>query len=188
MTYRPLGACACVSVSRSCKARDEAERMRNLENDLILEALPFDHDVHHRRKHAFQAFGVEAVGLGAAVLARHGNACGMNDVSLDATLPQPAGEPEAVPAGLKGNGNARDRCGLLSARRWSHQRLHDTMPLAAVTRCSELSYETGRWSIRGLRPKSTTALHTAHDRRCIYLRTHRASAPYLRLKEFPIAD
>ena len=22
--------------------------MRNLENDLILEALPFDHDVHHR--------------------------------------------------------------------------------------------------------------------------------------------
>ena len=36
------------------------------------------------------------------------------------------------------------------------------MPLAAVSRCSELSYET----VRGLRPKSKTAwehLHTAHD-------------------------
>ena len=35
-------------------------------------------------------------------------------------------------------------------------------PLAAVSRCSELSYET----VRGLRPKSKTAwehLHTAHD-------------------------
>jgi hypothetical protein len=30
-------------------------------------------------------------------------------------------------------------------------------PLAAVSRCSELSYETGQWSIRGLRPKSKTA-------------------------------
>ena len=26
-----------------------------------------------------------------------------------------------------------------------------------VVRCSELSYETGQWSIRGLRPKSKTA-------------------------------
>src|ERR671918_1072510 len=30
-------------------------------------------------------------------------------------------------------------------------------PLAAVSRCSELSYESGQWSIRGLRPKSKTA-------------------------------
>ena len=41
------------------------------------------------------------------------------------------------------------------------------VPLTAVSRCSELSYETGQWSIRGLRPKSKTAwghtLHTAHD-------------------------
>ena len=41
------------------------------------------------------------------------------------------------------------------------------MPLAAVSRCSELSYETGQWSIRGLRPKSKTVrgdtLHTARD-------------------------
>src|SRR5947208_2803118 len=29
--------------------------------------------------------------------------------------------------------------------------------LAAVSRCSELSDETGQWSIRGLRPKSKTA-------------------------------
>jgi hypothetical protein len=31
------------------------------------------------------------------------------------------------------------------------------VPLAAVSRCSELSYETGQWSIRGFRPKSKTA-------------------------------
>jgi hypothetical protein len=30
-------------------------------------------------------------------------------------------------------------------------------PLAAVSGCSELSYETGQWSIRGLPPKSKTA-------------------------------
>src|SRR5215831_18283711 len=31
------------------------------------------------------------------------------------------------------------------------------VPRATVSRCSELSYETGQWSIRGLRPKSKTA-------------------------------
>jgi len=31
------------------------------------------------------------------------------------------------------------------------------VPLAAVSRCSELSYETGQWLIIGLRPKSKTA-------------------------------
>jgi hypothetical protein len=40
------------------------------------------------------------------------------------------------------------------------------VPLAAVSRCSELSYQTGQWSIRGLRPKSKTASgypNIAHD-------------------------
>src|SRR5262249_12246124 len=32
-----------------------------------------------------------------------------------------------------------------------------SVPLAAVSRCSELSYETGQWLIRGLRPESKTA-------------------------------
>src|SRR5215510_10287659 len=40
------------------------------------------------------------------------------------------------------------------------------LPLAAVSRCGELSYETWQWLIRGLQPNSKTAwghLHTAHD-------------------------
>ena len=32
----------------------------------------------------------------------------MNDVRLDAARSQPAGQPEAVPAGLEGDGNAVD--------------------------------------------------------------------------------
>ena len=32
----------------------------------------------------------------------------MNDMGLDTARPQPAGEPEAVPAGLEGDGNAVD--------------------------------------------------------------------------------
>ena len=51
---------------------------------------------------------VEPVGFGAPVLARHGNARGMNDMGLDTACPQPAGEPEAVPTGLEGDGNAVD--------------------------------------------------------------------------------
>jgi hypothetical protein len=38
----------------------------------------------------------------------------MNDVGLDAARPQPAGEPEAVTAGLEGDGNARDRAAGLN--------------------------------------------------------------------------
>jgi hypothetical protein len=49
----------------------------------------------------------------------------------------------------------RDDLGLAEITRF--------VPFAAVSRCSELSYETGQWSIRGLRPKSKTALgHPAH--------------------------
>jgi hypothetical protein len=32
----------------------------------------------------------------------------MNDMGLDATCSQPAGQPEAVPAGLEGDGDAGD--------------------------------------------------------------------------------
>src|SRR4029453_16760304 len=59
-------------------------------------------------KDAFQALGVEAVGLGTPVLPRHRHACGADDVGLDAALPQPARQPEAVPAGLEGDRNTVD--------------------------------------------------------------------------------
>ena len=60
------------------------------------------------KEDAFQGLGVEAVGLGTPVLARHRDACGMDDVGLNLARLQPAGEPEAVPAGLEGDGNTVD--------------------------------------------------------------------------------
>ena len=60
------------------------------------------------KKRAFQALSVEPVGLGASVLARYRNACGMNDVDLDCARSQPTREPEAVPARFEGDGNAVD--------------------------------------------------------------------------------
>jgi len=51
---------------------------------------------------------VEPVGFGAPVLARHGNARGMDDMRLDAARPQPTGEPKSVPAGLEGDGSVGD--------------------------------------------------------------------------------
>ncbi len=59
-------------------------------------------------KGAFELLGVEPVGLGTPVLARHRDTRGMNDVGLDTACPQPARQPEAVPAGLEGDGNAGD--------------------------------------------------------------------------------
>jgi hypothetical protein len=51
---------------------------------------------------------VERVGLGAAMLARHGNARGMDDVRLHALREEPACQPEAVVAGLEGYRHATD--------------------------------------------------------------------------------
>src|SRR5262249_47072325 len=59
-------------------------------------------------KRALQALGIEAAGLGAPVLARYRHARGMNDMGLDTARSQPAGEPEAVPAGLEGDRNPID--------------------------------------------------------------------------------
>src|SRR5262249_22007070 len=60
------------------------------------------------QKGALELLGVEPIGLGAPVLARHRHARGMNDMGLDTARSQPAGQPEAVPAGLEGDGDARD--------------------------------------------------------------------------------
>jgi hypothetical protein len=51
---------------------------------------------------------VEPVGLGAAMLARHGNARGMDDVRLYALREEPACQPEAVVAGFEGYCDATD--------------------------------------------------------------------------------
>src|SRR5450755_2372666 len=59
-------------------------------------------------KGALEQLGVETVGLGAPVLARHGYARCVDNVSLDAACSKPARQPETVPAGLKGDGNAFD--------------------------------------------------------------------------------
>src|SRR5215831_1979070 len=59
-------------------------------------------------KGAFEVFGIEAIGLGAPVLPRHRHARGMNDVGFDTARSQPAGQPEAVSAGLEGDRNTVD--------------------------------------------------------------------------------
>src|SRR6266404_7179401 len=59
-------------------------------------------------KGTHQQFGVEAIGLRAPVLARHRDARGMDDISLDITCPQPARQPEAVASGLISDDDALD--------------------------------------------------------------------------------
>jgi len=60
------------------------------------------------KKDAFQALGVEAVSLGTPVLPRYRHACSMDDVGLNVVRPQPASQPEAVPARLEGDRNTVD--------------------------------------------------------------------------------
>ena len=59
-------------------------------------------------KGALEQLGVETVGLGAPVLARHGYARCVDNVGLDAACSKPARQPETVSAGFKGDGNAFD--------------------------------------------------------------------------------
>src|SRR5262249_60839666 len=57
---------------------------------------------------AFELLGVQPVGLGAPVLPGHRHACGMDDMSFDATCPNPPSQHEAVPASFESDGNAVD--------------------------------------------------------------------------------
>src|SRR6266550_1525560 len=59
-------------------------------------------------KGPFEQLGVEPVGLGAPVLARYGYARCVDNVGLDAACPQPARQPETIPASLEGDYNAFD--------------------------------------------------------------------------------
>src|ERR1700716_57989 len=56
----------------------------------------------------FEHLGVETVGLGAPVLARYGYARCVDDMGLDVARPEPARQPEAVPAGLESDRDAFD--------------------------------------------------------------------------------
>jgi len=68
-------------------------------------------------KGALEQLGIEPIGLGTPVLARYRHARGMDDMGLDTAGSQPAGQPEAVPTGLEGDGNAGDLVsGLLRFR------------------------------------------------------------------------
>src|SRR5215211_1437848 len=58
---------------------------------------------------AQQHVGIDAVGLGPAHAAVDWHAGGLHDVHLDATLLQPAREPEPAPAGLVGDDNSVHR-------------------------------------------------------------------------------
>src|ERR1700674_666520 len=59
-------------------------------------------------KGAFEQLGVETVGLGTPVFTRYRYARCVDNVGLDAACPEPARQPETIPAGLEGNCNAFD--------------------------------------------------------------------------------
>ncbi|MES0021288.1 hypothetical protein [Mesorhizobium sp. M0036] len=68
----------------------------------LLAAQPAEKGTHQRLR-------VETIGIGAAVLARHRNARGMDDVDLGVVRPQPARQPDAVAARLIGDDDPLDR-------------------------------------------------------------------------------
>ena len=59
-------------------------------------------------KGAFEQLSVETVGLGAPVFTRYRYARCVDNVGLDAACPEPARQPETIPAGLEGNCSAFD--------------------------------------------------------------------------------
>ena len=59
-------------------------------------------------KGAHQQFRVEAISLCASVFARHRDARGMDNVSLNTAHPQPARQPEAIASGLIRDNDALD--------------------------------------------------------------------------------
>src|SRR6202795_239570 len=59
-------------------------------------------------KRAFEQLGVEPIGLGASMFARHRHARCVNDVGLNVACTEPARQPEAVTAGLESDSDAFD--------------------------------------------------------------------------------
>ena len=74
---------------------------------------------------AQQQFRIQAICFCASMFARHRNARGMDDVSLNTARAQPAGQPKAIASGLIGDNDALDRMpGLLSLLAPTMQELH----------------------------------------------------------------
>src|SRR4029077_18137222 len=95
------------------------------------------------KKGAFEQLGVEPVGLGAPVLARYGYARCMNDMDLDVASHEPAREPEAVTAGLEGDGDPFDHVSsLLGFLSPSMQQLQQC-PLVDRDLLQRLALDTG---------------------------------------------
>jgi hypothetical protein len=64
-------------------------------------------------KGTLQQLGIEPIRLRPAMLARHGNTCRVDHISLDATSSQPPCQPEAVPAGFVGHRDPINRAAWL---------------------------------------------------------------------------
>ena len=62
---------------------------------------------------ALQQLGIEPIRLRPARLARHGNTCRVDHISLDAASSQPPCQPEAVPAGFVGHRDPIGRAACL---------------------------------------------------------------------------
>src|SRR5262249_57281660 len=62
-------------------------------------------------KAALEKPRAEPIGLRSAMFARHRNARGMNDVSLDALRGEPTRQPEAVVSGLERDREPKHRSG-----------------------------------------------------------------------------
>jgi hypothetical protein len=60
-----------------------------------------------------QQLGIEPIRLRPAMLARHGDTCRVDHISLDAASSQPPRQPEAVPAGFVGHRDPIDRAACL---------------------------------------------------------------------------
>ncbi len=64
-------------------------------------------------KGTLEQLGIEPIRLRPAMLARHGNTCRVDHISLDAASSQPPCQPKAVPAGFVGHRDPIDRAACL---------------------------------------------------------------------------
>src|SRR5882724_265335 len=83
-------------------------------------------------KRAFEQLGVEPIGLGAPVLARHRHTRCVNDVGLNVACTEPTRQPEAVTARLEGDSDAFDPMACL--RRFLSPSMQQLQQCALVDR------------------------------------------------------
>jgi len=76
-----------------------ASSCESLGFEAILQVLPLA--AQPAKKGAFKLPVIEPVGLGTPVLARHRYPCGSDDMGLNTSRSEPAGQPEVVPTSLQ---------------------------------------------------------------------------------------